>query len=124
MPIGLVATHKINRMLDGAEADTYSATRDAVRAASSVLDAAERAGVFTGLDDAAAAAARKALGALPKSIDAAYLAVLANALERNLPVVTQWKPGAFFEFQVWEAVDGTAGQVSIMLVTPYARDLS
>jgi hypothetical protein len=116
--------HRANRLLDGIDAKTSKRARRVLSTASSVLDAVERAGLLEELGGAANAEARAALAALPITVDAALLAVLKAAVQRRLPVVIQWKPGHTVELQVWEAVEGRVGHVGVMLITPYARDMS
>jgi hypothetical protein len=115
--------HRANRLLDGTDPVAQTAALRAVSEASSVLDAAQRAGLFEGLSGPGKKEARSALAALPASVDAALLAVLRGALERTLPVVLQWKPGSHIELQIWEAVEDDVGHIGVMLITPFARDL-
>jgi len=124
VPHAIRLVHKANRLLDGLDPNASRRARRVLASASSVLDAVERAGLLEDLGEAADAEARAALAALPPSVDTALLAVLKGALERRLPVVIQWKPGAFVDLQVWEAVDGKAGHVGVMLTTPYAGDMT
>jgi hypothetical protein len=64
------------------------------------------------------------MDALPQSVGAAVLAALRSAVERDLPVVLQWKPGVASEAQVWEVVEDGVGQIGILIVTPFGRDLT
>lgn len=91
--------------------------------ATTLAEAAERAGM---LDEEGVAVdhAARALAALPPAVDAAALAVLRNAVDRGVGAVLQWKPGAAVELQVWEATDGDAGHVGLLLVTPMGRELA
>jgi hypothetical protein len=52
------------------------------------------------------------------------LAALRSAVERDLPVVLQWKPGVASEAQVWEVVEDGVGQIGILIVTPFGRNLT
>ena len=123
MPHVAQVIHRANRLLDGTDPVAQTGALIAVTGASSVLDAAQRAGLFEGLNGPGNMEARSALAALPGSVDAALLAVLKGALERTLPVVLQWKPGPYIELQIWEAVEDDVGHIGVMLITPFARDL-
>jgi hypothetical protein len=124
MPYGLSALHRANRSLDGLDPDLHEAARSVVAQASTVLEAWEGAGLFDHVDESRRDEIRSALTALPPAIDAALIATLKSALDRQLAVVVQWKPGMSCELQVWEAIDGTAGHIGILLITPYARDMA
>jgi hypothetical protein len=123
VPHAAALVRRANRLLDGTDAEASRLAEMAVDAASSVLDAVERAGLLEDLGEPAIVDARAALEALPLALDTALLAVLRSALKRRLPVVIQWKPGTNVELQIWEAVEGEAGFVGVMLIAPYAREL-
>ncbi len=124
MPHIVAMIRRANRLLDGTDAQVRDEARTALADASSLLEAAERAGLLEEFGDQDKAQARAALAALPITVDTALLAVLKGAVQRGLPVVIQWKPGANTELQVWESVEENVGQVGVLLITPYARDLS
>lgn len=95
----------------------------ALAESTTVVEAARHAGWLDakGVD---ADHAGDALAGLPRSVDAALLAVLRDAVDRGVGVVFQWKPGAAVELQVWEAVEDGVGHVGILLVTPRGRNLA
>jgi len=121
----MVATVRLaNRILDRQDELLTERARDAILGARTIAEAAARAGLFDGPEIADADRALQALEALPASVGAAMLGALTSAVESELPVVLQWKPGVASEVHVWEVVDDGVGQVGILLVTPFGRDLA
>jgi hypothetical protein len=124
MPHVAELIYRANRLLDGTDANTRNAALDAVGGSKTVLQAIKRAGLLKQLTPEAKTQANEGLSALPAAVDQALLAVLKSALEREMPLVLQWKPGSSVELQVWEAADGNVGHIGVLLITPYARDLA
>jgi hypothetical protein len=115
---------RANRRLDGIDRAEKIQVLAAVTDATTLGDAAERAGLLDEAGGFDGAEARAALDALPGSVSAALLAVLRDAVERDAPLVLQWKPGGAVELQVWEAMDGDVGQIGVLLISPYGRELA
>lgn len=121
----MVATVRLaNRLLDRQEELLTERAREAILGARTIAEAVTRAGLLDAPEIADADHARHALEALPASVGAAMLGALTSAVESELPVVLQWKPGVAAEVRVWEVVDDGVGQVGILLVTPFGRDLA
>jgi len=124
MPHMVATLRLVNRFLDRQDDLLAEGAKEAILGASTIAEAVARAGLFDAPEIANADHARRALEALPASVGAAMLGALTSAVQRDLPVVLQWKPGIASEVQVWEAVEDGVGQVGILLVTPYGRDLA
>lgn len=121
----MVATVRlVNRFLDRQDEVLTEAARDAILGATTIADAVARAGLFDAPEIADADHARHALEALPASVGAAMLGALTSAVKSELPVVLQWKPGVASEVHVWEVVEDGVGEIGILLITPYGRDLA
>jgi hypothetical protein len=121
----MVATVRMaNRHLDHQDAALWKRASQAILGSSTLTEVLDKVGGFDvpGVSDADHA--RRAMDALPPSVGAAVLAALRSAVDRDLPVVIQWKPGVASEAQVWEVVEDGAGQIGVLIVTPYGRDLT
>jgi hypothetical protein len=94
---------------------------DLISAAGSCAEVATALGIDDGVDPAQASAF---FAALPPSVDAALLAALKSAAERNIPFTLQWVPAAYFKATVYEGVDVDAGVVGALIECPWVRDLN
>ena len=109
-------TTRINELLARDDLTAYGNAQQAVSAAASVRDAVDRTGILAGFTPVQAAEARAVLDALPRSVDAAILAALRSAFDRDAAGLFEWHEGAFIELRTWEE-PGT-GRLRIVLVSP------
>src|SRR4030081_1013443 len=115
----MVATVRMaNRHLDHQDAALWKKASDAIVSSSTLSEVLEKVGGFNAPGVTDGDHARRAMDALPQSVGAAVLAALRSAVDRDLPVVLQWKPGVASEAQVWEVVEDGVGQIGILIVTP------
>jgi hypothetical protein len=105
----------VNRFFDGFDEDAARRGRQALVDSESLLEAAERAGLLDRSERHDGGGLREMIEALPPAVATSLHGALRSAAERDLPVVLQWKPAAFVELQVWEAVEGGVGQVGVLL---------
>jgi hypothetical protein len=123
--VGLMMTTQINQLLARDDLTAYGNAKQAVSTATSVREAVERAGILNGFTPAQAAEARAVLTALPRSVDAAILAALRSAFDRDAPGLFEWHEGAFIELRTWEEpVTGKEPgpwRLRIVLVSPQGQ---
>jgi hypothetical protein len=120
MPFLVASVLHANQAFAGLEAWNPEALLTDIGDASTVLQVGERLGVFAALEtDDDVAALRDFLGTLPRSLDAAIVAGMRDALGRGVRAQLTWQPGYDFELRMWEVSAGGTGLANVLLTTPH-----
>ena len=96
---------------------------DTISGAQTVREAAEALGLLAVLSEANAELLAEFLDTIPASLDAAVLAAMRSAFQRDVRVQLTWQPAYEFELRMWEVTDGSVGLVNINVLSQHPPEV-
>lgn len=118
MPYLAQAIARLNEQTSPSGRFDAAELREQLRDASTALEAAAALGLADVVPEQYRDALVRYLTELPPSVDAAIVAAVRSALDRNVRVMLSWQPGYAHDVRVWEDVEGEQGMVNVHLTGP------
>ncbi|HUC05722.1 MAG TPA: hypothetical protein VL961_10000 [Acidimicrobiales bacterium] len=121
MPVGPLLVTTVNASLD-LGSDVRPLARTAIASASTLRELIEAVDLLGELEQSDVDETQLVLGAIPPSVEAAFLAALRSALDRDTHILFRWEEGPGIDVQVRETPHEGSTRVEILLRTQMASE--